>query len=508
MKVVLTGNDLTIDEVWAVAVSGAKVEISPEADARLEESRKIVYELVDKNFPVYGFNTGVGWNKDHKIDKSHFEKFNKSMIFSHSMGIQPEATEAEVRAVMLVRLNTLLCGNTGIQPAVARHYAVMLNEGISPVMYERGSVGEADIGLLSHIGLAMIGEGEGNYHGKRMSSLAAHKKAGVELVTLGPKDSLAIIDTNAFGAGEAALVLKDIKDLIKISDLVYSVSLEGFDGNTSPLDEEIMNIRKLPGQAASAAEIRKYIEGSYICDPDPQKAVQDPICFRSGAHINGALRDAAEFAEKFLNIQMNSSDDNPCVVLKEKKIVSTSNFETTTFATAFELLGIVLSHISRMACYRTIKLSNPELTKLPRFLSHDDGQSHCFGTLQKTFTMLDTEIRHLSNPCSVDYMSLTGDIEDHANNTPLTVQHVRRIVENLQYIYGLELMHACQAVDLRLQRGGFKLGKGTRLAFEEFRRDVAFYKTDRPLAPDIQKACDFIKSRKLITNVKDVIIRQ
>ena len=508
MKVVLTGNDLTVEEVWEIAVNGAEVEISPEADARLEASRKLVYELVDRNVSVYGFNTGVGWNKDHKIAKEFFEEFNRKLIYSHCLGVQPEASEQDVRAIMAIRLNTLLEGCTGIQPAIARRYAEFLNAGIHPVMFERGSVGEADITQLSQIGLAMIGEGEVNYKGSRRPAAEAQKLAGLEPVTLGPKDGLAIVSSSAFSAGEAALAIKQLDDLVDTGDIVYSVSLEGLNGNTSPLDPAVMEARKLPGQAKSAECVRKYIEGSDIYKPYPNKPVQDPLCFRGAAYVNGTLRDALEYAKKYLTIQMNSSDDNPCVVLKEKKIVSTSNFETTTFATAFELLGIVLSHISRMACYRTIKLSNPELTKLPRFLSHDDGQSHCFGTLQKTFTMLDTEIRHLSNPCSVDYMSLTGDIEDHANNTPLTVQHVRRIVENLQYIYGLELMHACQAVDLRLQRGGFKLGKGTRLAFEEFRRDVAFYKTDRPLAPDIQKACDFIKSRKLITNVKDVIIRQ
>jgi len=495
-KIVLTGNDLTIDEVWEVAVNGAKVEIAPEADARLEESRKIVYELVDKNFPVYGFNTGVGWNKDHKIDKSHFEKFNKSMIFSHSMGIKPEATEAEVRAIMLVRLNTLLCGHTGIQPAVAHHYAVMLNEGISPVMYERGSVGEADIGLLSHIGLAMIGEGEVNYKGERMSSLAAHKKAGVELVTLGPKDSLAIIDTNAFGAGEAALVLKDVKDLIKISDLVYAVSLEGFDGNTSPLDEEIMSIRKLPGQEASAAEIRKYIEGSYIYDPDPQKAVQDPICFRSGAHINGALRDAAEFAEKFLNIQMNSSDDNPCVLLGRRTILSTSNYEVPTLAMAYEMLGLALSHLSRMSCYRMIKLDTPAFTHLSRFLCHDsdNGESHCFGAFQKAFTSLDTRIRHLSNPLTTDFMPLAGDIEDHASNLPLVTQKLAQMSDDLKYVYGMELIHACQAIDLRMRTNKkLKLGKATQKIWKEFRKGIKLYESERPLAPDIQKAYEFVK---------------
>ena len=147
MKILLTGNDLTIEKVWSVAVEGIGVEISPEADAKLEASRQLVYDLVDEDVPVYGFNTGVGWNKDHTIAKEFFEDFNRKLIYSHSLGIAPEASEAEVRAMMLIRLNCLLQGYTGIQPAVARRYAEFLNEGIHPVVPERGSVGEGDIAV-------------------------------------------------------------------------------------------------------------------------------------------------------------------------------------------------------------------------------------------------------------------------------------------------------------------------------------------------------------------------
>jgi len=219
----------------------------------------------------------------------------------------------------------------------------------------------------------------------------------------------------------------------------------------------------------------------------------------------GSLRDALAYAEKYLVIQMNSTDDNPCLLLDEKRIISNSNFETTTLATAVEMLSIVLSHVSRMSCYRMLRLANPELTKLPRFLSHDGGESHCFGTIQKCFGSLDTEIRHLSNPCSVDYLSLSGSIEDHSNNTPLVVQHLRQIVKDLQYIYGMELIHACQAIELRKQRDGFALGKGTAAAYEAFRRVIPLYTNDRPLAPDVKKAYEFVKSAAILKSVKEVL---
>lgn len=506
MKVTLTGNDLTIDKLWAIAADGAEVEISPEADAKLEASRQLVYDLVDANVPVYGFNTGVGQNKDHKISKDVFANFNRKMIYSHTLGVKPAASEKEVRAAMAIRLNCLLQGYTGIQPLVARRYMAFLNADIHPVLPERGSIGEADIGILAHIGLAMLGEGDVNYKGEKMSSKEAHKKAGLEPIELGPKDGLAIIDCNAFSAGQAALVFKELEDLADISDIVYGVSLEGFNGNTTPLDPSGLAARRLKGQQVSAARIRKYIEGSYIYQPDPERALQDPLSYRGGAHVNGSLRDALEYTKELMLIQMNSSDDNPCVLVDEKRMISVSNFEVTTLTAALEMISIILPHLSRMSCYRMIRMDTPVLSHLPRFLSHDGGESHCFGAFQKPFVALDGEIRHLSNPCSVDFLSVAGDIEDHANNTPFAAQKLRKAVDDMKYIYGMEMIHACQAIDLRMQNKDIRLGKGTEIAWKEFRKEIKLYETDRPISPDIQKAYEFIKSNKLLTEVRDRLL--
>lgn len=506
MKITLTGDNLTLDKVWQIAVEGAEVEISADADAKLEASRKLVYDLVNDDVPVYGFNTGVGWNKDHRIAKEFFEDFNKKLIYSHTLGIAPYAEEREVRAMMAIRLNCLLQGYTGIQPAVARRYAELLNAGIHPVVPERSSIGEGDITVLSHIGLAMIGEGDVIYKGEQISSKKAHELVGLTPVTLGPKDGLAIVSSSAFSAGQGAILLKELEDLADIGDIVYSVTLEGFNGNTSPLDPSGLAARRLEGQQKSAARVRKYIEGSYIYDRDPDKAVQDPLCYRGGAYVNGTLRDALEYAEKYMYIQMNSTDDNPCVLVDERRMISVSNFETTTLATAMETLAIVMTHVSHMSCYRSIKLANPELTRLARFLSHDGGDSHCFGAFQKAFVSLDTEIRLLSNPCSADFMAVAGAIEDHANNTPIAVQKLRKIVDNMRYIYGMEMIHACQAIDLRLKKGELKLGRGTEIAFREFRKEVALYENDRPISPDIQRAYEFIKSGILLSAVRDQVL--
>jgi histidine ammonia-lyase len=497
----LNGKDLTIEQVVKVARDRVKVEITPEAMDILKASRQLVFDLVDSNVPVYGFNTGVGWNKDKRVFKEFFQEYNRNLIYSHCLGVEPFASEDEVRAIMLARLNTLLIGATGIQPEIAVMYMDMLNAGVHPVIPERGSVGEGDIAVLSHIGLAMLGEGEAFYNGKRVASAEALKKAGLEPVVLGPKDGLAIVSSNALSAGEGALVLNDIKDLLDISDVIYALSLEGLNGNVSPLDMRTYQVRPYPGQAYSAEKITEYLEGSYIWEPDWKKPVQDPLSFRGSAHVHGAVRDSVAYVEGLLKIQLNSSDDNPCVIMDDKKIISCSNFEVTNWSLGFEMLGMALSQLSKVVCHRIIKLGNPTFTKLSRFLSPSDNVL-AFATIQKTFTALDTEIRHLSNPAISDFFALAGDMEDHANNTPYIVQKTRKIVDNMYYILGIEAMHAAQAVDLR---SDIRIGKGTKAAYESIREAVPFYDKDRNLSVDIKNAYKVLQSGKLLRNVRKVM---
>lgn len=501
--IILTGNDLNIEQIAKIAYEGIKIEISEEAWKRVEDSRKLVFDLADSDVPIYGFTTGVGWNKDKKVFKEFFKQYNNNLIHCHTLGVLPEASEEEVRAIMLVRLNPLLLGVTGIQPAIVKMYQDMLNSGVHPVVPERGSVGEGDIACLSHIGLAMIGEGEAYYKGKKMSAEEALKEAGLKPITLGPKDGLAIVSSNALSAGQGALVVKEVKDLIDIADAIYALSLEALNGNTSPLDSKINEIRKFPGQVMSAKKIRQYLESSYLWDKDRKpKALQDALSYRGAANIHGSLRDALEYVEKYLLLHINTSDDNPCVIVDERRIVSCSNFEVTTWVVGFEMLGIMLSHVSRISCYRTIKLSTPSFTDLPRFLSPADDVI-CYGTIQKVFTSLDAEIRHLSNNASSDYLSVAGDVEDHACNSDYVIQKTRKIVDDLTYILGIEAMHASQAVDLRKKPN---LGKGSKAIYEAIRSEIPFYDKDRNLSVDIQKAYKIIKSGKMLKMLENFMM--
>lgn len=498
-KIILNGQDLTIEDVARIAKDTIKVEISTEAMKRMEEARKFVFELADKGIPIYGFTTGVGVNKDKRVFEAYFEQYNRNLIYAHCVAVEPEATEENVRAIILARLNTFLVGRTGIQPAVAVMYKEFLNHGIHPVIPERGSVGQADISCLSHIGLAVMGEGEVDYNGTRMSAGEAMKIAGLKPVVLGPKDGLAIVSSSAHSSGPGALVLHEIKELVETANIVYALSLEGFDGNVTPLDEKVNEIRKMPGQIHCASQVRKYLEGSYLNKKSITKSVQDPLSYRDACAVHGAVLDSLDHVWKYLTIQLNTSDDNPCVLPEQDRIISCQNFEVTNWAVGFEMLGIVLSHLSKVCSHRTMRMAEPVFTKLSRFLTPSEGDILGFSTVQKTFTSIDTEIRHLSNPATADYFSISLDMEDHANNTPFVVKKTGQIVDLLRYIIGIEAMHGAQAVDLRED---ISLGKGTKAAYDVIRAGIPFYDTDRVLTTDFKTAYEIVKSGSILDAVR------
>ncbi|GMK44657.1 histidine ammonia-lyase [Paenibacillus glycanilyticus] len=500
----LDGSSLSIADVYEVAYGGRKIEIAAPAWERVNAARRLIFELADRDVPVYGLNRGVGWNKDKTIEAVFFEQFNRNLIRSHSAGIAPYASEPEVRAVLLARLNTLLVGCSGADPSIVLRYAECLNRRVHPVLPLRGSVGAADITTLSHIGLAFIGEGEADYEGRRLPALEALSAAGLTPLTLGPRDGLAIVSSNAHAAGTGALVLHEIGELLELADIVYALSLEGLSGNVSPLEEGVHRVRPYPGQLRSVAVVRSALQDSDIWQHYNPESLQDPLSFRDACHIHGAAYDALGYTAEQLEIQLNGSDDNPCVLVDEGRIISCANFEAVSWTLGFEMLGSALHHVSRAACYRIIKLGTPSFTGLSRFLTPNEASSIGYCTAQKTATSLDAEIRHLSNPASADYIALAGEIEDHAANSPFVVAKTREILDRLRWIIGIEVLHAAQAVDLRNAASGKSvLGRGTRSIHAALRKQVPFLAEDRNISKDIETAYAMIKNGEMLEAARE-----
>ncbi len=488
----LDGKSLSVGDVAEVARGDVQVAITPERCKRIENTRNIVLEMAnDPNMPrIYGFNTGLGVNKDWTITPEIMEAFNRDAIRSHSAAVAPEASEEEVRAMLLVRLNCFLNDATGVQPELIYMYRDMLNQRVHPVLPKRGSIGESDLVVMAHIGQAIIGEGDVFYKGERMPAKEGLEKAGLKPIVLGSKGALAIVNTSALGSGVGSLLLQDTLDFLDTAELLYALILEGYGANTSPLDPAAHAVRPVPGPAQTAALVRKYLEGSFLWQGDVATTFQDPLSFRSGCHVLGALRDALGYVMNLHAIQINCSDDNPCVLADEKRIISCSNYDPTSLALGFEMLGLALAHVSKNSCNQLIRLGTPYFSRLNAFLSPGPGVM-AYITNQKTYTSIDTENRLLANPVTLDFATVSGDVEDHATNLPLIVNKTQKILDNLRYIAAHTAIHAAQAIDLRKRT---PLGAYTSKAYEAIREVLPFLEKDRIITNDIRTIYELVES--------------
>lgn len=518
-EICLTGFNLTTELIVEHAKNKSIVQIDPAAWERVKKSYQLILLAAKEDKPVYGLNRGVGLNKDKTLfqgnilseeAKAASINFNRNNLRATSSAVGPPLSERIVFATMLIKLNSILQGSTGAQPEVAELLLEFINRRIQPVIPSRGSIGEADITILSHLGLALMGEGDVYFQGEWMSAEKALAINGLTpLIPLG-KDSLSIMSSNAYSSALASLLIHDIEQLLDKSDLIFSLSLEGLNGNVAPFLKEVQNARPYEGQRKSARNIRTALENSFLWKPSHLRELQDPLSFRSASQVHGTVRDFLQSTQQKLFLHLNSSDDNPLVVLNiEEKgsteleksyylenfsaaVIPTANFETINWTIDFEALAISLSHLSHASTQRMLRLSSEKLTHLSRFLS-PDTDAILFGAIQKTFVALDGEIKALSMPTSRDLVPVAGDIEDLSTNLPLILHRTCKIVDNLYHILGMELMHASQAVDLRKREiPSLQLGKWTGELYNHYREEVSFIEKDRSLSPDIEKSYFFV----------------
>ncbi len=487
-KVILDGKSLDLAKLKAIALDGAEVEIEAKALAKAGAARQVLFDMADQGKGVYGLNRGLGWNKDREFGSDFFEQYNRNVLNTHSLGIGPNSTAAEVRAMMAIRLNTALAGSTGMAIEIIDLYKEFLNHKIHPVVPRRGSIGEADITTLAYIGLAFMGEWDVEYLGEIMPATEAMAKEKLIPTKLGAKDGLSIVSSNAQGGALAALAVLEAKELVKLADLTYCLSLEGLNGGIEPIMEESNAARGLKGQIDSAAACRANLEGSYLYQPDSARHLQDPLSYRGAFTIHGAIYDALDYANAYVDTQMNTTDDNPYISIEKGTTFVSANFEVPGLAMAMEMLAIGLGHLSKNCCYQTIKLADPYFTGINRFLTSDEQKVIGFATVQKLFTALDTENRYLLNPSSMDYFAISGTIEDHANNLPLVADKVLKMIDNIRYILAIQLMHAAQAIDLQKANGkAAVLGANTEKAYQLIRSVIPFWDKDRNVSLDINK---------------------
>jgi len=520
----LDGNHLGLGTVALVARdTSATVAVDPTAFARVGAGFDIVMAAAVRGMPVYGLTVGVGWNKDRTVvcgptgaatpDEALLEasrRFNRMSLRAHGGGLPPDLSIETVRAAMLIRLNTLLSGHAGVQPAVAHLYQTFLNTGITPVVPGRGSVGEADITLSSHIGLAMMGEWVVNYRGRRMQ--AADALAETEITPLVPvgKDFLAIVSNNALSAARAALLANDVEAYLARSTLVFALSLQGLDGNIAPFLAEAADLRPFGGMREAARRIRAALSGSQLWEASNKGAQQNSLSFSTMAYTLGEAIEALDDLKAALAIQINHSDDNPAVVVgpwpvdgsrgsqverycltgdPQGAILPTANFEMLPVAVRLERVSLALARLSEAIVMRIIRFENPETTHLSRFLAAPDNDGHAFGAMQKPAVALLVENRQLAMPVSLDTAPMAGGNEDTASNAMHAANNLARILDNTYLLSSIELLHAAQAIDLR----GTIVSPASRALLDSYRSRVPFVSEDRIYTPDFVTGVEILR---------------
>lgn len=502
-KVIIDGKNLTLQDVVQVCRFYKEVELSEEAKENILNSRKVVDEFVENEKVVYGITTGFGKFSDVTISKEDSKLLQKNLIVSHAVGAgDPFPTEI-VRGIMLLRINSLAKGYSGIRLETIQTLIDMLNKRVHPVIPEKGSLGASgDLAPLAHMVLPMIGLGKAEYEGEVMDGASAMAKAGIETIELTSKEGLALINGTPAMTSVGALTVYDAINLMKVADIAAALSFEAQRGVVNALDSRIHQLRPHRGQIDTARIISKLLEGSNMVTKQGEIRVQDAYALRCVPQVHGASKDAINYVKEKVEIEINSVTDNPLVFPDTKEGLSGGNFHGQPMALSFDFLGIALSEIADISERRLERLVNPALSGLPAFLVEKGGLNSGFMIVQYSAAALVSENKVLAHPASVDSIPSSANQEDHVSMGTIAARKAREIMENVRRVLAMEIMCACQAIDLRGNNG---LGIGTKAAYELVREEVEKLVDDRPLYDDINRCEYLISSGKLVEIVESVV---
>lgn len=503
-KICINGSDLTLDQVILVSRQGYNVALSEEAKKRITSSRKIVDKIVEDGRTIYGITTGFGKFADITISQENSKTLQRNLILSHSCGFGDRFEVGAVRAMMLLRANALAKGYSGIRLSTLNTLIEMINKGVHPVVFEKGSLGSSgDLAPLAHMVLPLIGEGEAIYKGETLPGKDAMEKAGIGIVSLTSKEGLALINGTCVMTAVGALALYDAIRLLKTADIAAALTLEGLRGIKDAFDSRIHEIRPHRGQLATARNILRLIEGSTFVTKQGELRVQDAYSLRCIPQVHGASKDAVNYVLNGVNIEMNSVTDNP-IIINEEDIISGGNFHGQPMALSFDFLGIACSEIGNISERRLERLINYQLNDLPPFLVKNGGLNSGFMITQYAAASLVSENKILSHPASVDSIPSSANQEDHVSMGTIAARKARDIIKNSERVIATEIMAACQAIDFR---EGLTLGKGTSIAYKIVRENVDFIDEDKIMYKEIDKISDIIRSEKIIKAIeKDIEI--
>src|SRR5436190_17599857 len=487
-EIVIDGESLTFEQVVAVA-NGApgepRVVLVEGAKAAVKKCADAVQTLLDRGEIAYGITTGFGAFKDKIISPEDAALLQRNVVVSHAAGVGDAFDTATVRAIMLIRANTLTRGFSGIRLETLELILECLNRGVHPVIPEKGSLGASgDLAPLAHFACVLIGEGEAEVQGKILSGADALERAGLSPVTLAAKEGLAL--TNGTTVMTAVGVLETVKGrkLAEIADVSGCLSLEALNGTVSAFDERIHALRPHPRQIECAANLRSILAESEFVRCFDASNVQDAYTLRCMPQVHGACCDAVLYAEWLLKLELNAVTDNPLIFIDGENIevISGGNFHGEPLALAFDYLAIALTDLGNISERRIMRLTDEASNAhiLPPFLTEHGGINSGFMIVQYTAAALCTENKILAHPASVDTIPSSANVEDHVSMGATAALKMRQVTDNLEHIFSLELLCAAQGVDLRRKVIGSeaRLGVGTRSIYESIRESVPFIERD------------------------------
>jgi histidine ammonia-lyase len=500
----LTGDDLTLQDVWAVAVEGAQAELADVGRRKLRAARDVVERVAERSpgESTYGLNTGFGRFVSKTIPPELAAELQLRLLRSHACGVGDSYPAEIVRAAMLLRANTLAKGYSGARPETVELLLACLNRGLTPVVPSRGSVGASgDLAPLAHLALPLVGEGEAVVEGEVLAGADALARVGLEPVELQAKEGLSLINGTQFMAAAGALALVRGHRLGQAADVACALSLEALQGSRASFLPQIHELRPLDGQRASAANILRLLEGSAIleahrwCDK-----VQDAYSLRCAPQVHGASRDLLAYAERTVAIELNAATDNPLVFAEDDELVSNGNFHGQPLAFALDAAAMALAELASISERRVERLTNPSLSDgLPAFLTHDGGLNSGFMIPQYVAASLVSENKVLAHPASVDSIPTSAGQEDHVSMGNASALKCLQVLANSERALAIELLAGAQGIEFLAP---LEPGAGVRAAHDFVRTLSPTVTEDRPLAGDIESVAQSIRSGELVAAVE------
>jgi histidine ammonia-lyase len=514
--VVLTGADLTIADLESVARHGARAALDVHARERMTEARDVVRGLVERGEIVYGVTTGFGDLATTFIPPADAARLQENLLMSHAAGVGPAFPREVVRAMLLLRANTLALGHSGCRPELVDRLCAFLRLGIHPVVPEQGSVGASgDLAPLAHLALPIVGRGQVELNGAVMPAMVALRESGLEPLVLEPKEGLALLNGTQLMSALGALLLADADRLGRTASVVAAMSVEALLGTEVAYAAPYQLARPHHGQVAVAAELRWLLRESGLQRAHHGSAhkVQDPYSLRCVPQVHGAVRDALDHLRRVLDVELNSATDNPLVfpdggapadalATGGGRVISGGNFHGEPVALALDFAKLALAELGAISERRTALLLDPRLNGgLPAFLAPEPGRNSGLMIVQYTAAALASENKVLAHPSSADSIPTSANQEDHVSMGAAAARHARTVLGHVEQILAIELLCAAQALDLRLAAMGASAaprpGAGVAAAHAQVRARVAHLREDREPGGDLAAALEIVRNGAL-----------